>query len=190
MNPDSNYIWFFINSYKFHHTNHLQTLHKIHLVLFVWLATNSRPDSRHSVLFFRFSWLAFPMSSHTSSNILRCPESPIFRHKKSPSPQLLCLQKRWSEVRDQGFEPWTPWLRVRCSTTWANRASLKLYVLSLRQELLYNSSFRNASTFFIFFKKIFFLNYIYNSLKRSTGSLMYIPGKAETALYWHLCIFW
>ena len=23
-------------------------------------------------------------------------------------------------VDDQGFEPWTPWLRVRCSASWAN----------------------------------------------------------------------
>ena len=158
MNPDSNYIWFFINSYKFHHTNHLQTSHNIHLVLFVWLATNSRPDSRHSVLFFRFSWLAFPMSSHTSSNILRCPESPIFRHKKSPSPQLLCLQKRWSEVRDQGFEPWTPWLRVRCSTNWANRAFFCFCVsCSSTQIVLYISCCQNATPFFKFFH--FFQNY-------------------------------
>ena len=27
-------------------------------------------------------------------------------------------------VRDQGFEPWTPWLRVRCSASWASRAYL------------------------------------------------------------------
>ena len=27
-------------------------------------------------------------------------------------------------MRDQGFEPWTPWLRVRCSASWANRAYL------------------------------------------------------------------
>ena len=28
----------------------------------------------------------------------------------------------------QGFEPWTPWLRVRCSTNWASGAYIKMYV--------------------------------------------------------------
>ena len=58
-----------------------------------------------------FPWLSFFFSALL--NALR---------KKPPSPQLLCLQKQRFQVRDQGFEPWTPWLRVRCSASWANRA--------------------------------------------------------------------
>ena len=46
-----------------------------------------------------------------------------FSHtKKAPSPELLWLQKRYFQVRLQGLEPWTPWLRVRCSTNWAKGA--------------------------------------------------------------------
>lgn len=37
--------------------------------------------------------------------------------------------------------------------------------------------------FLFFSKKIFFLNYIYNLLKRHAKSLMCIPDKTETALY-------
>ena len=45
----------------------------------------------------------------------------LLTHKKSTIP-VVALQKRYPQVRDQGLEPWTPWLRVRCSTNWANRA--------------------------------------------------------------------
>ena len=33
------------------------------------------------------------------------------------------LITRVCEVLPQGVEPWTPWLRVRCSTNWATEAS-------------------------------------------------------------------
>ena len=33
-----------------------------------------------------------------------------------------CPAPTFSLVRHQGFEPGTPWLRVRCSTNWANGA--------------------------------------------------------------------
>ena len=45
----------------------------------------------------------------------------LLTHKKSTIP-VVALQKRYPQVRDQGLEPWTPWLRVRCSSNWANRA--------------------------------------------------------------------
>ena len=40
-------------------------------------------------------------------------------HKK----RIGTFRSQSSFVRDQGFEPWTHWLRVNCSTNWANRAS-------------------------------------------------------------------
>ena len=45
----------------------------------------------------------------------------LLTHKKSTIP-VVALQKRYPQMRDQGLEPWTPWLRVRCSSNWANRA--------------------------------------------------------------------
>ena len=35
----------------------------------------------------------------------------LLTHKKSTIP-VVALQKRYPQVRDQGLEPWTPWLRV------------------------------------------------------------------------------
>nr|DAG46098.1 MAG TPA: tegument protein [Inoviridae sp.] len=35
-----------------------------------------------------------------------CPAK--LKPKKEPSPELLCLQKRFSRVHRQGLEPWTP----------------------------------------------------------------------------------
>ena len=52
--------------------------------------------------------------------------SHCFARKKTPTPQPM-LQNRCFVVRDQGLEPWTPWLRVRCSTNWANRAKRLWY---------------------------------------------------------------
>ena len=41
--------------------------------------------------------------------------------KRTPGPGA--MPQNWcSQVRRQGLEPWTPWLRVRCSTNWANSA--------------------------------------------------------------------
>ena len=43
------------------------------------------------------------------------------RKKRTPDPGV--MPQNWcSQVRRQGLEPWTPWLRVRCSTNWANSA--------------------------------------------------------------------
>ena len=35
----------------------------------------------------------------------------LLTHKKSTIP-VVALQKRYPQMRDQGLEPWTPWLRV------------------------------------------------------------------------------
>ena len=39
-----------------------------------------------------------------------------------------CPAPTFSLVRHQGFEPGTPWLRVRCSTNWANGAYCALHL--------------------------------------------------------------
>ena len=44
--------------------------------------------------------------------------------QKKHRPRGSMSAKTVLSVRDQGLEPWTPWLRVRCSTNWANRAYL------------------------------------------------------------------
>ena len=46
-------------------------------------------------------------------------EGLFFQARKKPA--TLELQA-FEVVRHQGFEPWTPWLRVRCSASWANDA--------------------------------------------------------------------
>ena len=51
-------------------------------------------------------------------DIIDFDENIVFFNKKS---WTITVQH---EMRDQGFEPWTPWLRVRCSASWANRAYL------------------------------------------------------------------
>ena len=38
---------------------------------------------------------------------------------------VLTAWPRSHMVHHHGLEPWTPWLRVRCSTSWANGASLR-----------------------------------------------------------------
>ena len=44
----------------------------------------------------------------------------VFTRKNRVSFLIPCF----SLVHHQGFEPWTPWLRVRCSASWANGAYL------------------------------------------------------------------
>ena len=63
-------------------------------------------------------------------------------------------------MRLQGFEPWTPWLRVRCSTNWAKDA-YQLFVFrffrSSRHVVLYVMVRVKSTPFFNFF--YFFLFY-------------------------------
>ena len=56
-------------------------------------------------------------------------------------------------VRHQGVEPWTPWLRVRCSTSWANDtygASLGIRTPGprLRRALLYPAELKTHILFY------------------------------------------
>ena len=80
----------------------------------------------------------------------------IFKTKK-PQPNSSSSVKLGPSVRRQGFEPWTPWLRVRCSTNWASGAYFvfRYWRLPRQQLVLYISAKQNASTFFIFLQ--FFL---------------------------------
>ena len=45
-----------------------------------------------------------------------------FFYTKKHRPRSSISAKTVPLVRLQGFEPWTPWLRVRCSTNWAKSA--------------------------------------------------------------------
>ena len=48
------------------------------------------------------------------------PQKCLFSRKWKIRNLLQLLGLRMSLVDDQGLEPWTPWLRVRCSASWAN----------------------------------------------------------------------
>ena len=57
-------------------------------------------------------------------------------------------------VRLQGFEPWTPWLRVRCSTNWAKNAYLIVclsFVSFLKTCCIIRYGSVKVNTFFYFF---------------------------------------
>ena len=88
----------------------------------------------------------------------------FFRTKKH-RPRSSISAKTVPLVRLQGFEPWTPWLRVRCSTNWAKDAYLIVclsffvfcFVRSSRHVVLYVMIWRKSTPFFNFF--YFFLFY-------------------------------
>ena len=52
--------------------------------------------------------------------------SIVSKHEKSTAPAAPMSAKTVLLMRLQGLEPWTPWLRVRCSTNWASGAYIKL----------------------------------------------------------------
>ena len=83
----------------------------------------------------------FPMNSFLS--ILR---GSLLTHKKSTNPNNLMF-KLVPLVRLQGLEPWTPWLRVRCSSNWANGPIC--FLREAQTELYY----RNIVIASIFWKK-------------------------------------
>ena len=114
------------------------------------LATNSRPFSRQTTKRGLHTSLLFPELDHF-------PDLWKAR-KKSTDPKALSPQNQYFMlpggecVHRQGLEPWTPWLRVRCSTNWASGA----YACSATQRLLYYIIPTNASIFFI--KILFFVS--------------------------------
>ncbi len=69
-------------------------------------------------------------------------------------------------MRLQGFEPWTPWLRVRCSTNWAKDAyliiCLSFFVSFVPQDMLYYTLWFEESQhlflIFLFFSFLFFIS--------------------------------
>ena len=67
-------------------------------------------------------------------------------------------------MRDQGFEPWTPWLRVRCSASWANRAFLWFSAPGIPWRRKYYITFLFLMQGFFLLFCIFFLffSYIWN----------------------------
>ena len=98
------------------------------------------------------------------------PDTFIFhfpiKHKNTVPAAIALSAKTVFLVRLQGFEPWTPWLRVRCSTSWAKGAysfvlfSVVKFCITLNaSDIIYNSRL-NVNRFFqknqIFFYFIYF----------------------------------
>lgn len=99
-------------------------------------------------------------------DILIPPETRINTTKKH-RPRSSISAKTVPLVRLQGFEPWTPWLRVRCSTNWAKDAylivCLSFFVSFVPQDMLYYTLWFEESQhlFLIFFIFFFFIFYIF-----------------------------
>ena len=94
-------------------------------------------------------------------DILIPPEAHINTTKKH-RPRSSISAKTVPLVRLQGFEPWTPWLRVRCSTNWAKDAylivCLSFFVSFVPQDMLYYTLwFEESQHLFL----IFFIFYIF-----------------------------
>ena len=62
-------------------------------------------------------YASIPCPSDSILALLNC----CTQKNRRPHSSSVCKNSDF-QMRDQGFEPWTPWLRVRCSTNWANRA--------------------------------------------------------------------
>ena len=88
----------------------------------------------NSKRFFR----SFAPKESSSVKIFRF--STPHRHTKKPPSPTLKVVKNSGLLRDQGFEPWTPWLRVRCSANWANRAYYNAYKRTARSMSIHNAS--------------------------------------------------
>ena len=90
--------------------------------------------------------------------------SIVSKHEKSTAPAAPMSAKTVLLMRLQGLEPWTPWLRVRCSTNWAKSAypssevitSATLLILP-QKSLFVNNFFKFFLFFSIFFRVSFFL---------------------------------
>ena len=86
-----------------------------------------------------------------------------FFYTKKHRPRSSISAKTVPLVRLQGFEPWTPWLRVRCSTNWAKDAylivCLSFFVSFVPQDMLYYTLwFEESQHFFLFFSFLFFIS--------------------------------
>ena len=100
------------------------------------------------------------------SILLRSLTTPVFSRllgKKNHRPHsFYCLQKQWFLMRDQGLEPWTPWLRVRCSSNWANRAYMWFFFIFCcflnSTKVIISDDDKKIKYFFYFFE--IFLNYL------------------------------
>ena len=65
-------------------------------------------------------------SPNQSNNgkLLKKLKNQSVQDKDTEKKKKACWIQAFSLVHHQGLEPWTPWLRVRCSTNWANGALL------------------------------------------------------------------
>ena len=103
---------------------------------------------------------------HFTPRYPQIPETRINATKRH-RPRSSISAKTVPLVRLQGFEPWTPWLRVRCSTNWAKDAylivCLSFFVSFVPQDMLYYTLWFEESQhlFLIFFIFFFFIFYIF-----------------------------
>ena len=87
-----------------------------------------------------------------------CPISFIFhfsQQKNTVPAAIIMSAKTVPLMRLQGFEPWTPWLRVRCSASWAKDAFVNCFVSLNARDIIRNRS-PKVKKKFIFFSIYFF----------------------------------
>ena len=121
-------------------------VNSIKTIYIEWCVCVSRRRVKIELFEIVFKWIIkkrFALGKEWDLNLwwsgLKSPEALIllaFRVQKNTVPAAIALSaKTVLSVRLQGFEPWTPWLRVRCSTNWAKGASrilLSCYFLNAR----------------------------------------------------------
>ena len=132
-----------------------------------WYGTLRRTKLEFAALL--LAWRAFALYIKEDG---RCYKSKLLRQRppsfmctsnfgqnKKPDNLVENTKSKNLLVRRQGVEPWTPWLRVRCSTNWASDA----YYIGLSafrtQMLLYLIKNKKSSTF-LFFEVFFQFNRI------------------------------
>ena len=129
----------------------------------IWAQVGTRSPYSHS-------FVILPVPARSSFRFIR------HRRRSTPNPasrwRLLvrnaqslntqqkstCISRCFSLVHPQGLEPWTPWLRVRCSTNWAKSAYPSSEVITsatlliLPQKSLFVNNFFKV---FLFFSNFF-----------------------------------
>ena len=102
-------------------------------------------------------------------------------------------------MRLQGLEPWTPWLRVRCSTNWAKGASYEIVCRIISNALPiiaepFEKCKRKFYIFFIFLKFPFFCSksVIFPTFSFCAYLLIFYPSLLPTfstaaAAHWRFC---
>ena len=120
-------------------------------------------DDRHfTVSRFYPDFVSFH-SVQTKPQKFRNTHKHWFQAQKNTVPAAPMSAKTVLLVRLQGFEPWTPWLRVRCSTNWAKNAYLIVclsFVSFLKTCCIIRYGSVKVNTFFYFFLFLSFLFFV------------------------------